>query len=342
MAYIHMSLIGCLSLICILSAPLGASVPSSGQVEEADVSDEVSLLQASLIPKPSSQTLEAAAVDEGRQKVDAIMEQIQIAWAEKAFWSRNLSGTPDGCGLATPAELQMPIPLWQEKNPGVDGFCFFSNIAFWFPADADYDAPWEDYIWKNEFKEDSLFGVAVDKPSRWSRGSSDGSSLCASYGATDGPEVEISYDGIGFTWTHVRDCIDVVDDPYCYSLGWLKGQNLDDVMKLRNMTAMNAKAKSECENMQDEFHFIDEEVTVGRHVESTPVYFKKTWCSLDGNCPGVTRRIHKEHVYTKCQIGAESGHYAANEMLYCYHKACLLEGNRVGHSSECRYDEDDD
>mmetsp|Transcript_116155 Transcript_116155/g.189177 ORF Transcript_116155/g.189177 Transcript_116155/m.189177 type:complete len:335 (-) Transcript_116155:110-1114(-) len=334
MAYIHISLI----FICVLNAPLGASVPSSGQVEEADVSDEVSLLQASLIPKPSSQTLEAAAVDEGRQKVDAIMEQMQIAWAENAFWSKNLSGTPPGCGLATPAELQMPIPLWQEKNPGVDGFCFFSNVGFWFPTEWDYDLPWDDYVWKNGWK-DSDWGVGVDKPRSWSHESG---RLCASYGATDGPEVEISYDGIGFTWTHVRDCIDVVDDPYCYSLGWLKGQNLDDVMKLRNMTAMNAKAKSECENIQDEFRFVDEEVTVGRHVESTPVYFKKAWCSLDGNCPGVTRRIHKEHVYTKCQLGAESGLYAVNEMLYCYHKACVLEGNRVGHSSECRYDEDDD
>mmetsp|Transcript_116161 Transcript_116161/g.189197 ORF Transcript_116161/g.189197 Transcript_116161/m.189197 type:complete len:336 (-) Transcript_116161:100-1107(-) len=335
-----MSLIGCLSFICILSTPLGASIPSSGQVEEADVSDEVSLLQASLIPKPSSQTLEAAALDEGRQKVDAIMEQMQIAWAENAFWSKNLSGTPPGCGLATPAELQMPIPLWQEKNPGVDGFCFFSNIAFWFPAGepAPTDVPFDYYSWKNYWK-DSDYGVLRDKPSTWSRESHQ---FCANYGAKDGPEVEISYDGIGFTWTHVRDCIDVVDDPYCYSLGWLKGQNLDDVMKLRNMTAMNAKAKSECENIQDEFRFVDEEVTVGRHVESTPVYFKKAWCSLDGNCPGVTRRIHKEHVYTKCQIGAESGRYAVNEMDYCYHKGCVLEGNRVGHSSECRYDEDDD
>mmetsp|Transcript_116164 Transcript_116164/g.189202 ORF Transcript_116164/g.189202 Transcript_116164/m.189202 type:complete len:337 (-) Transcript_116164:83-1093(-) len=336
MAYIHISLI----FICVLNAPLGASVPSSGQVEEADVSDEVSLLQASLIPKPSSQTLEAAAVDEGRQKVDAIMEQMQIAWAENAFWSKNLSGTPPGCGLATPAELQMPIPLWQEKNPGVDGFCFFSNIAFWFPAGepAPTDVPFDYYSWKNYWK-DSDYGVLRDKPSTWSRESHQ---FCANYGAKDGPEVEISYDGIGFTWTHVRDCIDVVDDPYCYSLGWLKGQNLDDVMKLRNMTAMNAKAKSECENIQDEFRFVDEEVTVGRHVASTPVYFRKAWCSLDGDCPGVTRRIHKEHVYTKCQIGAESGHYAANEMSYCYHKACVLEGNRVGHSSECKYDEDDD
>mmetsp|Transcript_116157 Transcript_116157/g.189181 ORF Transcript_116157/g.189181 Transcript_116157/m.189181 type:complete len:334 (-) Transcript_116157:100-1101(-) len=333
MAYIHISLI----FICVLNAPLGASVPSSGQVEEADVSDEVSLLQASLIPKSSSQTLEAAAVDEGRQKVDAIMEQMQIAWAENAFWSKNLSGTPPGCGLATPAELQMPIPLWQEKNPGVDGFCFFSNIAFWFPAGVDYDVPWDFGTWKNYWKY-SGWGEMVDKASRLG----ESSEMCGSYGATYGPEVEISYDGIGFTWTHVRNCIDVIDDPYCYSLGWLKGQNLDDVMKLRNMTAMNAKAKSECENIQDEFRFVDEEVTVGRHVESTPVYFKKAWCSLDGNCPGVTRRIHKEHVYTKCQIGAESGRYAVNEMDYCYHKGCVLEGNRVGHSSECRYDEDDD
>merc|ERR1719210_2641634 len=129
-------------------------------------------------------------------------------------------------------------------------------------------------------------------------------SICQSYGAVQGPEVRISYDGLSFTWTHVRDCIDIVDDTYCYSLGWLKNQRLDGSL-MSQKESWHALAKSECQQIQDEYQFVDEEVTVGRHVMSTPVYFKKTWCSLTGGCEPITQRIHKEHVYTKCQLGAE-------------------------------------
>jgi len=266
-----------------------------------------------LTQEPGSSFLVSSAAD----KIEATMTEMHKAWAEDGFWGMgHLMKMEPGCGKATPEELQMAIPGWQERHPGVRSFCHFANWGFWFPQyqNDDYTKGWTSYL--------------ADTPSK--------GPLCESFGAVGGPEVKIEYDGLSFTWNHARDCIDVVDDPYCYSLGWLKGQSLDGAL-IKNKTAWHLLAKSECEKIQDEFHFVDEEVTVGRHVESTPIYFSRTWCALTGRCEAVTQRIHKEHTYTKCQLGADSGEYAAIEMAYCYYKACVLPGNRVGHTSECDY-----
>jgi len=269
-----------------------------------------------LTQEPGSNLLVSSAAD----KIEATMTQMHKAWAEDAFWGRGEKQFHlPWCGKATPEELQMTIPGWQERHPGVRSFCHFSNYGFWFP---EVQPP--DYtVSKQETQ-----STSADKPSR--------GFLCESFGAVGGPEVSLRYDGLSFTWNHARDCIDLTDDPYCYSLGWLKGQNIDGAL-MKNKTAWHLLAKSECEKIQDEFQFVDEELTVGRHVESTPVYFSRTWNSLTGRGSGITRRIHKEHVAAKCQLGADSGEYVATEMAYCYYKACVLPGNRIGHTSECGY-----
>lgn len=273
--------------------------------------------RVALVQEPGSSVLVGSAAE----KINAMMTQMKKKWDEEAFWGSGLeipSKVP-GCGTATARELQMNIPTWQRLNPGQRGFCHFNNFGFWFPA-----IPVDDYT---SYATESQ-SVSADIPNPTG-------GVCQSFGAVDGPEVSIAWDGLNFTWTHARDCIDVVDDPYCYSMGWLKGQNLDGAL-MNNKTAWHLLAKSECQKIQDEFQFVDEELTVGRHVESTPIYFQRTWCALSGECPAVTRRIHKEHTMSKCQLGAESGEYAASEMAYCYYKACVLPGNRVGHSHECK------
>eukprot|EP00930_Biecheleria_cincta_P048474 TRINITY_DN3376_c0_g1_i9.p1 TRINITY_DN3376_c0_g1~~TRINITY_DN3376_c0_g1_i9.p1 ORF type:complete len:318 (+),score=43.13 TRINITY_DN3376_c0_g1_i9:83-1036(+) len=267
-----------------------------------------------LVQEPGNSLL----VDTAADKINATMTQMHKAWAEEGFWGRGhvMSHSP-GCGEATPEELQMTIPGWQQRHPGVRSFCHFSNFGFWFPE-----------VQSPDYRLFALQSTWADKPSK--------GSICESFGAVGGPEVAIKYDGLSFTWNHARDCSDIVDDPYCYTMGWLKGQNLDGAV-MKNKTAWHLLAKSECQKIQDEFQFVDEEATVGRHVESTPIYFSRTWCALTGRCPAVTRRIHKEHTYAKCQLGADSGEYAATEMAYCYYKACVLPGKRIGHSNECDY-----
>lgn len=273
--------------------------------------------QILLVQEPSS----SLVLDSVADKIEATMSEMHTAWAEDGFWGQgpSLPHSP-GCGQAIPEELQMTIPGWQKRHPGVRSFCHFSNYGFWFP-----EVQASDY----SLAKSESASTAADTPSRTGQG-------CQSFGAVGGPEVTIKFDGLSFTWNHARDCIDLTDDPYCYSLGWLKGQNIDGTL-MKNKTAWHLLAMSECQKIQDEFQFVDEEVTVGRHVESTPIYFSRTWCALTGRCPAVTRRIFKEHVYTKCQLGADSSEYAALEMAYCYYKACVLPGNRIGHSSECNY-----
>uniref|UniRef100_A0A7S0AK62 Uncharacterized protein n=1 Tax=Pyrodinium bahamense TaxID=73915 RepID=A0A7S0AK62_9DINO len=259
-----------------------------------------------------------SAQEPGKSWPDHVMEQMEAKWAAGFFAHGAPSGTAPVCGQSTFQELQTNIPKWKEDHPHVrDPFCHFQNHAFWFAGQGSVG---EDY---------RSFGMYSGVRLEWT------STFCDSTAETSmaGPEMALHYDGGNITWTHARSFIDIVDDPYCYSLGWLKGQNLDGAL-MSNRTAWEEVARRECEMIQEEYRFDDEEVTVGRHIFTTPVYFKQTWNSLKGAGPPITKRLHKEHVYTKCQLGDG----APAEMAYCYYKGCVLPGNRIGHSTECGYD----
>jgi len=323
------------AILWLLLAPHGAVARPMG--ESSGITGEVVLLQTGqpyLVPAAGNPelatrnwsnfvTMEASptpATDDlgAMEWVNHIMGQMEKVWTH-GFWAAFNFPNLDmpACGKSTFKELQMNIPLWKREHPHIkDPFCHFQNAAMWFPGayrSSDY----------------SKSGRGVQHA-----GSPAGPGfMCDSKGFVGGPEVSLHYDAGTITWNHVRNCIDVVDDPYCYSLGWLKGQNLDGAL-ITNASAWNELAKQECAKIKEEFAFDDEEVTVGRHVFSTPLYFRQTWNSLKGTGSPITKRLHKEHVYTKCLLGDG----APTEMAYCYYKACLLPGNRIGHTSECDYD----
>jgi len=284
--------------------------------------------------KPAESTVDDVVAAEKERKVNQTFEDL-LERINSGGWSYNdtsftLAATLPECGHATIEEMQESIPRWQKRNPGKNGFCHFSNVAHWFPMQRV--APTYSYIAGMKYMSNRFAGEQETTDT-------DPHRFCKSFGTENGPDVKISFDGLSYTWTHMRGCIDLIDDPYCYSLGWLKGQQLNGFL-MANVSAWNALAKIECQKIQDEFQFVDAEVTVGRHVMSTPVYFERSWCAVTGRCPAVTRRIFAEHVYTKCQLGAEYGDYAAQEMAYCYYKGCVLPGNRVGHNQECHYDQE--
>jgi len=278
----------------------------------------------------ATEWVEEVFTGDATEWVDRIMGQMEKFWTT-GFWAEDTWGpqlrmarmrNPSNedlkqCGSSTFKELQMTIPVWKKSHPEViDPFCYFQNHAMWFAGQYRQ----EDYM--DVGKGPQHLGDAPGK-----------GYLCDSAGHVEGPEVTLIYDAGTITWNHLRNCIDFVDDPYCYSLGWLKGQGIDGSL-MSNTTAWEEKAKQECARIQEEFHFDDEEITVGRHIMTTPLYFKQSWNSFQGNGSPITKRLHNEHVYTKCQLGDG----APMEMTYCYYKACVLAGNRIGHTSECNYD----
>mmetsp|Transcript_71929 Transcript_71929/g.166509 ORF Transcript_71929/g.166509 Transcript_71929/m.166509 type:complete len:297 (+) Transcript_71929:86-976(+) len=262
--------------------------------------------------------LQTSVVSVDSNWTETLMAQLEKRWTT-GFWAQRNPSTTEECGQSTFRELQVTIPKWQQEHPGVDGFCYFENQAMWFHGAGTR----------------SYYGNPALHLGRKAFVSTmcDGTGELSSSGA---PSVAFSYDGGRFAWTHVRNCIDIVDDPYCYSLGWLKGQGSWDEALTKNITRWEQRAEQECERLQEEFHFDDEEVTVGKHVFSTPLYFRRTLNSLRGRGMPIDRRMHAEHVYSKCQLGGARG--AATEMAYCFYKACVLPGNRIGHYDECGYE----
>jgi len=246
---------------------------------------------------------------------DAMIQQIKDAWST-GFWSSADTGRKfgDSCGRSTFRDLSMNIPRWRAEHPSTDAFCYFSNQAPWLSGDGSV----------RDYREHGKIGRYL--------GSSSGPT-CNYLGQSRGPERRITYDAGTITWNHLDHCVDLVDDPYCFSLGWLKNQHPQQHL-MSNYTAWTELGKAECAKIQEEYQFMDEEVTVGRHIFSTPLYFKGAWCALYGGCPAIKVRTHKEHVYTKCVLGN-----VAPEMAYCYYKGCLLPGNRIGHGRECGYED---
>jgi len=246
------------------------------------------------------------------QAQELIFKQLESAW-QQGFWSMDLEPTTSHCGNSNLAELSMPITEWRRKHQDIDAFCHFENHALWFQgagAVTDYNQ----------------YGRACRSCY------TESSCICEYLGEGNGPSRSITYDAGTITWNHIDHCVDLIDDPYCYSLGWMKNQRLDGRL-MSNYSAWKALGVAECEAIQEEFDFQPEEVTVGRHVALTPFYFKGAYCALYGNCAPITQRLHKMHVYTKCLLGD-----AAPEMAYCYYKGCVLPDNRIGHGSECGYD----
>mmetsp|Transcript_79077 Transcript_79077/g.232170 ORF Transcript_79077/g.232170 Transcript_79077/m.232170 type:complete len:341 (-) Transcript_79077:46-1068(-) len=240
-------------------------------------------------------------------------------WEKRGVWT---PGVPrlllNGCGNSTFRELGMSIPMWQREHPGVDGFCHFANYAWWLNGQG---------------------AESVTDYKQYARGSftflSRISALMCGYSGEDnaGPAASMPSSSGAVRWEHLSDCMSAVDDPICYSLGWLKGQRLDGT-NMSDIPTWRAKAEAECRRIQDTYHFIDEEVTVGSHVFNTPIYMQKSIRAILGTGPPVEDRIYYEHMYTMCLLGN-----AGASMAYCYHRGCILSDGKISKGSACNYDE---
>jgi len=292
--------------LCVLAA----AVAAAEQGEPTPEDEVTALVQLSLrMDKKSSQEEDV---------VGALIADLD-AFALSGRLSAGMAPT-EQCGRARYQDLTMTLRYWREQHPNADGYCYFQNMAWWLQGAgsvSDYRTGMAEYV--------DAFGDAI-----CAKGKAQGGLVAR--GA--GPSASMAYDGGNLTWAHLDTCLDVGDDPYCYSLGWLKGQRLDGAL-LTDNDAWEALARSECERIQQTYRFLDEEVTVANHIHNTARYLRGAGCAMRGGCPAVDRRLHNQHVYTKCLLGG--GRAAAAEMSYCYHKGCVLPDGRIDHQAACNY-----
>ncbi|CAE7418742.1 unnamed protein product [Symbiodinium natans] len=283
-------------------------------------------------------------------------EAFPASFVQVAYGLRNLHEAPTQCGYLVPdmcdpsadapcsnncryhtngKDCYRPVQDVLDDHSDVedfDGFCYFNFTAFFVGPLGDPDFPQE-----------VVNGILM---------------LRRSYqGLSQGPLVTINLEGEMLT-THVDSLHYAYDDVYAFSLGFLQGQGLDPEL-MRNSTHWISLSEQACKGLQHTYNFSREELTVadwldmnipifarihcaaGLRMEDTypPSLFTESFINRSGyrnweDCQQVTRRDLAKHHYMKCMLGYRN---SANDMAYLNGRACLLEGNRIGHFSECTY-----
>jgi len=306
-----MSVVLALLAACAAPSVAAGGLSASGAAAAAEILDDATSLVQTKSQRVGPSRQGAGGLPELQQQAS----NGQLAGIEKAvmdgLWVQQLPPTAE-CGKASFSELGTPIPRWKEANPGVDPFCHFQNYAYWFQNAGSITSY---HLYGRQGR------IMTSMPSP----------LCIPFLENLGPARTFNFsNGDVMRWEHMDGCIDAVDDPYCYSLGWLKGQNLDDT-DMSDVAAWSAKGKKECQRIQDTYNFLDEEVTVGHHIFNTPEYLRTNARTVLGLSKG-NHRLHNQHAYTKCQLGDALG-----EMAYCYYRGCVLPDGSVSHGSRCGY-----
>jgi len=124
------------------------------------------------------------------------------------------------------------------------------------------------------------------------------------------------------------------DDLYCYALGWLRNQGLNESL-MSDWDAWAKVASRECQKLNDEYAFTEDELTMWQHCNGWGATMWRCGCSAGfrgGDCNRVSKREFAFHAYHKCLIGT---HAAGTEIAYCNSRACLLPNNTIGHHKDC-------
>jgi len=253
------------------------------------------------------------------------------AWP-KASWQKPLGSRE---AQEFNRDMHLPLAQWLAENPGL-GPSYF--VKFGVPRGYGELMCWDGV---EDVQNYSAFATQQFQTMT--------SFMMGYRGLNRGLQVTMNVEGVNFT-THLDANSYLADDPYCFALGWLKGQGVDGSL-MANATAWRALADRECAKIQAEEQFPDELHTVAHHVAFNRVWPNLCECNVvDGlpprglpsmyhvypggigkqPCRAVRRRDFREHVYRKCLLG-----FAATEVAYCYTRGCVLEGNTISHGSDC-------
>lgn len=242
-------------------------------------------------------------------------QQNSLARAEQVPGGKGNSLEPferETCAADHSADLDRPVQqIIDEQGPNFDGFCYFWSHVPWF-----HGTPFAHFA--KTYVQDTDQALQIFGGYR---------------GLNKGQLVTYNIDGAppGLK-SHLDAPNYVYDDPYCWSLGFLKNQGLNGSL-MSSYDAWKAIGHEECRKIKAEYSFSDEEMTVADHVNYNPTISAKSECAAGlgpAGCIPITIREYKKHAYLKCLMGDESP-----EMSYCYVRGCLLPGNYIGHGSDC-------
>ncbi|CAE7525402.1 unnamed protein product [Symbiodinium natans] len=222
-----------------------------------------------------------------------------------------------------------PIPDVLAEHPGVDGYCYFNYTAFWVA----YAGPVPHY------ELEAVEGILGLRGPFYR-------------GLHTGPVLTYNFEGVENLTTQMDSPHYSYDDLYAYSLGFLQGQGLDPEW-MKNSSLWISLSKQKCDEIQATYNFSKEELVLADWLDRNMVISAMTMCSagMDGSlfsaeikaeagyrnatdCQPVTHREFAKHHYVKCMLGYRN---SAADMAYLNARACLLEGNHIGHFSDCPY-----
>mmetsp|Transcript_28280 Transcript_28280/g.51847 ORF Transcript_28280/g.51847 Transcript_28280/m.51847 type:complete len:317 (+) Transcript_28280:94-1044(+) len=313
----------------LLLIALLAGKPLAHANDGADFSDETSLMQLST----SSMKHGQMSMKHGQRS--------QFKMRPKTEWEEPLTAEEEA---VFETDMRMPINQWLQQNPSLDSDYFvqwgvnrsYGELMFW---DGVHNV--SDYV---EFGQTGA-ALWFDLPDYLGEGK--------------GPRTTWSVEGSVITSRHLDAGSYLPDDAYCWTFGWLKGQGIDGTL-MSDKSAWDAVAEQECQKIGDALstYLPEDNHTVYRHVMWNRVWPSALDCNIvDGpdppstifredvdcnavdcsmmyvdasDCKPVTKNQLREHVYRKCLFG-----FAATEVAYCYSRGCLLNGNEIGHGSEC-------
>mmetsp|Transcript_57765 Transcript_57765/g.119387 ORF Transcript_57765/g.119387 Transcript_57765/m.119387 type:complete len:319 (-) Transcript_57765:94-1050(-) len=218
-----------------------------------------------------------------------------------------------------------------------DGFCYFNWTANWLT----YNGPILD------FEQRAIDGILSLRDSSYS-------------GLSSGPLITYRFEGVENLTTHLDLDHYLYDDLYAYSLGFLQGQGLEPAW-MKNTSLWIALSKQRCDEIQAKYNFTKDELILNEWLDRNIVLAVMTGCSTEWphpwngstnpainemagwrsstDCKPVTHREYAKHFYVKCLLGHRN---SAADMAYSNSRACLLDGNHIGHFSECPYSPDVD
>jgi len=228
------------------------------------------------------------------------------------------------------ADFYRPIPEVMAEHPSVDGYCYFNASAIYIY----YQYGERDYV------QNSAAGIL-------------GLMSPLYRGLNSGPKVTYHWEGDTVT-THLDSMNYVYDDLYGYSLGFLQGQGIDTAL-MSNSTAWEALSAEKCEQIQQQYQFSNDELILNDLLDINMPIMAMCYCAAGAplplllsspyvtklaeyhsprNCKKITQREFARHHYMKCALGHKN---SADDMAYLHSRACLLDGGRIGHYSECPY-----
>eukprot|EP00435_Cladocopium_sp_Y103_P061761 s779_g23.t1 len=232
-------------------------------------------------------------------------------------------------------ECSRPIPDVMAEHPGMDGFCYFSDVAMYI----QYSPPSNDP--RARIKD--AFGGAIGLRGPGYKG------------LNTGPMVTYHHNGKAII-SHMDSENYVYDDLYGYSLGLLQGQGRT-VEQLKDPAVWDELARAKCEELQKIHQFTHDELVLGDILDmnmplmamshctagwemnaglrNSPYVTEKAQYHNSTDCKKVTDREYARHHYMKCLLGINN---AAGDAAYLFARACLLDGgSRIGHFSECPF-----